>query len=147
MNPEYTAECFVDFSIQFALMLRNRFGNRTPVKVDSVAFRILAALEFSPDRPLTMSALAKEVNIAKQQLTQLANSLEEKELVERSHNHENRRQVYINLTSKGRQLLDETKKQMSQDVLSLLTCYNEAEQEEIAHCLARLTELFSRQSS
>ncbi len=143
MNSEYAAECFVEFSIQFALMIRSQFGKIAPVKTDSTTFRILAALQKSTDQLLTMSELAREVSIAKQQLTQRVNSLEEAGLVQRSHSSENRRQVYISLTPRGRQLLAETKQQMAQDVLSFLSCYSESEQEEIVHCLTRLTELFA----
>ena len=143
MNQEYTAKCFVDFSIQFALFLRNQYEKKTSLKVDSMTFRVLAALQFCPAQPLTMSALAKEVAITKQQLTQVVNSLEDKGLVKRSHSRENRRKIYVSLSPSGCRLLAETKEQMAQDAMAMLACYSESEQEELGNCLRRLTELLS----
>ena len=49
----------------------------------------------------TMSEMALQLGITKQQLTKLINDLEEKNLVRRQHGSRNRRHVYLMITPEG----------------------------------------------
>ena len=87
-------EHFLEFIISFFNLAKGRYQQQNQIKANSVAFHALVVLN-QPGRPApTMSELASELEITKQQLTKLVNDLEEKQLVERQHDHRNRRQYH-----------------------------------------------------
>ena len=93
---------------------------------------------------LTMSELADQLDITKQQLTKLVNDLEEKELVQRTHDSRNRRQVYIHITDQGARMLTDLKQSMLDSTLKALSCYTEEELAKLDHCLTNLSELLEK---
>ena len=75
-------EHFLEFIISFFNLAKGRYQQQNQIKANSVAFHALVVLN-QPGRPApTMSELASELEITKQQLTKLVNDLEEKQLVE-----------------------------------------------------------------
>ena len=114
------------------------------MKVNSLGFFTLVALENWADENYTMSDLADKLQIAKQQLSRLINDLEAKELVERIHDTANRRRVYIRISRHGLEMMDELKQSMLKSTTAALSAYSEDELEELDHCLCRLTKLMEK---
>ncbi len=135
---------FLEFSIRFLSFSKNHFRKENELRADSLAFHALVNLQLLSRQELTMSELAQEMMITKQQLTRLVNDLEKQGLVERVHNPVNRRQVYIHISSKGISLLEEVKKAMAEHAAAAMAVFDDGERAEIDACLTRLTELFSK---
>lgn len=144
MTDQTTARYFVEFAVRFYSFTKAQYRQEEQVKAGSMAFLVLLTLKSLSDRDLTMSDLAQEMMITKQQLTRLVNDLEEKGLVERIHNQNNRRQVYIRISGEGCRLLDQLKGQMLNSTEEALEIFAEEERKEIDACLSRLLTLFSR---
>lgn len=90
-------------------------------------FQALYVLQHEPDTPITMSRLAEELLISKQQLSKLIGTMEGKGLVQREHNTANRRQVYVRIMPPGQQMLQETKTKLGQWLDREITLYTQEE--------------------
>lgn len=145
-TPDFrmVGEHFLEFTNTFFNLAKNKNPQHKQVRANSVAFHALVLLN-RPDRPApTMSELAAEMEITKQQLTKLVNDLEEKNLVQRQHDRQNRRQVYLTITPTGTQIICQLKEAMLECTVSGLSCYTPEELAEMDHCLLRLSSLLSR---
>ena len=137
-------EHFLEFIISFFNLAKGRYQQQNQIKANSVAFHALVVLN-QPGRPApTMSELASELEITKQQLTKLVNDLEEKQLVERQHDHRNRRQVYLTITPTGVRIVQQLKEAMLSCTVAGLAGYSEEELAELDNCLLKLSGLLSR---
>ena len=85
---------------------------------------------------MTMSELAEDLKITKQQLTKLVNDLEEKQLVERLHDKANRRLVNISITAEGKELLERLKNDMLQTTLQSFSDLTDPEIQQLQKTLA-----------
>ena len=135
---------FLQFAIAFLSLTKCQYQQANDVKVNSLGFFTLVALENWADENYTMSDLADKLQIAKQQLSRLINDLEAKELVERIHDTANRRRVYIRISRHGLEMMDELKQSMLKSTTAALSAYSEDELEELDHCLCRLTKLMEK---
>ena len=135
---------FLDFAVHFFTLSKGHFRQQNLVKANSLAFNTLVTLNELADSCLTMSDLASRLEITKQQLTKLVNDLEEKDLVNRIHNPQNRRQVYIRITDHGCTLLKVLREEMLYGTVSALSGYTEEELAEMDYCLRRLDELLGK---
>ena len=105
-NQELSNYCFQLIS-NFTLTLKNSVPSETRLRLNSHSFFVLVTLMQEQGEKLTMTMLAEQLQISKQQLTKLVNDMEKRGIVERIHDTENRRQVYIRITEDGRkELLD-----------------------------------------
>ncbi len=142
---ETTSIHFLEFSVAFLSMVKRHYqqdgGN---IRANSMAFFALIALDSWADDNYTMSDLAEKLQIPKQQLTKLINDLETRGLVERSHDTENRRRVYIRICEEGRHLMDQVKQDMLESTLYGLRSYTSDELLEMDQCICRLTELMQK---
>lgn len=137
-------EHFVEFAIEFFSLAKNKYHQQNRIKANSMAFQVLVSLE-QPDRPSpTMSELASDMDITKQQLTKLVNTLEEKGLVQREHDSKNRRQVYLAITPDGLCIIGQLKAAMLNCTISGFSGYTEEELAELDHCLKRLSILLEK---
>ena len=82
------------------------------MKVNSLPFFALIALDSWADQDYTMSELADKLSITKQQLSHMIKVLEERGLVERIHDTANRRRVYIRICDSGREMMNQMKQEM-----------------------------------
>ena len=137
---------FLEFSVAFISMVKRHYqqDGGGDVRANSLSFLALLALDSWSNDHYTMSDLAEKLQIPKQQLTKLINDLETKGLVERIHDTENRRRVYIRICDTGRILMDEVKQEMLQSTLHGLRAYSKEELLEMDQCICRLTELMEK---
>ena len=144
ITPNQVGCHFLDFAVHFFTLSKGHFRQQNLVKANSLAFNTLVTLNELADACLTMSDLAARLEITKQQLTKLVNDLEEKDLVNRIHNPQNRRQVYIRITDHGCALLKTLREEMLCGTVSALSVYTPEELAEMDYCLCRLDELLGK---
>lgn len=135
---------FLEFAVAFLTLAKCQYQHDNDVKVNSLPFFTLVALDNWADEDYTMSELADKLQITKQQLSKLINVLEEKELVERIHDKENRRRVYIRIRDRGRAMMDDLKREMLASTIYGLSSYSETELSEMDYCIRRLTALMEK---
>ena len=135
---------FLRFTINFFALAKGQYHQQNVVKANTLAFNTLLTLNELNGHDLTMSELAEELDITKQQLTKLVNDLEEKELVRRIHDSKNRRQAYIRITERGAQMLADLKSRMMDSTVNALSSYTEDELAELDECLVKLGKLLEK---
>jgi len=72
--------------------------------------QVLVLQLLEPDRALTIGELAKEVNLNQATVTTLVDRLEERHLVKRHKGKQDRRQVFVKLSTKGKEILEQAPK-------------------------------------
>lgn len=135
---------FLEFTVAFLTLAKCQYQQENVVRVNSMAFYALVALDNWADEDYTMSELADKLQITKQQLTKLINDLEDKQLVERIHDTANRRRVYIRISEFGREMMEDLKRHMLDCTLRGLRSYNSDELADMDYCICRLTELMEK---
>lgn len=144
MHSKTEIQHFLEFSMRFSAFSKYHFHRDQELRADSLAFQALVSLSALSRQELTMSELAKEMMITKQQLTKLINDLERRGLVVRIHNPINRRQVYIRISPDGIFALKTVQAALEEHTAAMLDRFTPQEQREIDLCLVHLTNLFSR---
>ena len=135
---------FMDFTIRFFNMAKCQYQQQNQVKANKAGFQVLFILSMPEYPQPTMSFLAEEMGITKQQLTKLVNDLEAMGLVKRIHDERNRRQVYVTLTDDGRNEFEEIKQAMLECTVAGLKDFSEDELEQLGDCLERLIPLLEK---
>ena len=139
-----TARVFLNFMVQYYALIRRHIVEANQFRFQSHGFSMLYTLRNHKGEPLTMTEFAKELGITKQQLTKLVNDLEEKQYVVRSHNKENRRQVYIEITERGVQHLEKMLGGIVHEILTALSDFPEEDRAKIAECSEIMSSLLRR---
>lgn len=102
-----------DFFLLMPLFRKNIFKAFDKVAKDILSPMQVQVLLFLENKdPLSMSELAAEMNVLKQQLTFLTDKLEKYNFIERVHVKEDRRTVKISITQSGIDFLEDHKKQI-----------------------------------
>ena len=135
---------FMDFAIRFFNMAKCQYQQQNQVKANKAGFQVLFILSMPEYPQPTMSFLAEEMGITKQQLTKLVNDLEAMGLVKRIHDERNRWQVYVTLTDDGRNEFEEIKQAMLECTVAGLKDFSEDELEQLGDCLERLIPLLEK---
>ena len=134
---------FLEFAVAFLSLSKCQYHSSS-LKVSSLPFFTLVALDNWAEKDYTMSELAEKLRITKQQLSKMINMLEEKGLVERIHDRENRRRVYIRICDAGREMMDCLKQEMLESTLFGLRSYSPEELFEMDSCICRLIKLMEK---
>lgn len=134
---------FLEFAVAFLTLSKCQYHSSS-LKVSSLPFFTLVALDNWAEKDYTMSELADKLQITKQQLSKMINMLEEKGLVERIHDRENRRRVYIRICDAGRKMMDCLKQEMLESTLFGLRSYSPEELFEMDSCICRLIKLMEK---
>ena len=90
---------------------------------------------------LTMSALAKRLSMSNQQLTKVVDTLEGFELVDRSVDEENHRQIFVHASQKGKDLIAALGEEIDRK-LSFVLRNKEGEIDNLYNALAYLAGFF-----
>ena len=143
---ENTGAHFVDFTIAFFNLIKCKYRTGDPIRFHSQGFQVLTELNQNETEaaPITMSEMADRLQITKQQLTRLSNDLEEKSLIMRVHDPDNRRQVYIQITKEGQALLLPVKREILADMIKTLAGLKEEELFQMDQALSTLAPLIVR---
>ena len=93
---------------------------------------------------LTQAELAEKLNVKNQHLSRIINDLENKNYVERVHDKQNRRRVYIKITPQGNQFLEEAGENMIQNVLHTINEITENDKIRLSEAITILNDIFSK---
>lgn len=135
---------FLNFMVDYYALIHRHEIETSEYKANSHGFSMLYALRKYHNQPVTMTRFADEMGITKQQLTKLVNDLEDKEYVIRTHNRENRRQVYISITDAGREYLETMIGELVHEVLRAMQNFDGAEKEMMDQSVTTLSALFHK---
>ena len=135
---------FLEFALGFLSLAKCHYQPSQDIKVNSLPFFALIALDSWADQDYTMSELADKLSITKQQLSHMIKILEERGLVERIHDSSNRRRVYIRICDSGRELMNQIKQDMLDSTLIGLRAYTQEELASMDECLCRLMKLMEK---
>lgn len=137
-------EQFLNFTIRFFNLAKASYQQHNQIKANTVAFHAMMRLNQPYLTAPTMSELAKELDIPKQQLTKLVNDLESKGLVERQHDSVNRRQVHLYITPSGSAIMHQLRAAMLDCTVTGLSSFSEEELKDLSCCLERLSRLLEK---
>ena len=140
-NHSVARECIQFLMLFFAISKKPR-APLAEIKLHSRAFDVLFTLQVFPGRELTMSALAEEMGISKQQLTKLINPMEDQ-----GHDRNNRRQVRIAITDRGKQVVDGLLENAAEQLTPEMAVFTEEEKQEFLACAGTFRRLLSKLES
>ena len=121
--------------------LRRPAEEARDLKTNSHACGVLLGLyDGREGEPYTMSRLAREASISKQQLTKLVGPLEQRGLVRRRQDAANRRQVIVSLTDEGAAQMEK----LFDSVADRMDVYTEEEKREFLSCVATFQRLLGK---
>jgi DNA-binding MarR family transcriptional regulator len=143
-DPKTVGTHFLEFSIYFLNLAKCQYRQQNEIKAGTLGFHAMALLGLADCNSPTMSQLAADLGITKQQLTKLVNSLEEKGFVTRHHSRENRRLVYLNITPLGLTVLNQLKEDMLDATVRAFDGYSEEELADMDQCLIKLSALLKK---
>ena len=138
------ARDFLNFMVDYYALTRRHIVETNQYRFHSHGFSMLYALRNYRDQPITMTRFAEEMGITKQQLTKLVNDMEEQNYVRRSHNKDNRRQVYIEITDEGLAHLERMMGEILHEIVHSLSEFSEEERQSIGEHAAALSEIFRK---
>lgn len=110
----------------------DRFG------INDAGFDVMVALRREPDCTLTAGDLARQTLVTTGGLTLRVRRLEEAGLVTRVRDPQDARVVFVKLTTKGQEMVDEVSDAHFNNCLRLLAGVNDEHRELLADLLARL---------
>ena len=138
------ARDFLNFMVNYYAMTKRHVVETNQYRFHSHGFSTLYALRNFQGQPITMSRFAGEMGITKQQLTKLVNDLEQQSFVRRSHNQDNRRQVYIEITDEGCAHLERMLGEILHEIMRSLDGIGPEDRVRLGECARIMTEIFRR---
>jgi len=138
------ARDFLNFMVNYYAMTKRHVVETNQYRFHSHGFSTLYALRGFRDQPVTMSRFAEEMGITKQQLTKLVNDLERQNFVRRSHNKDNRRQVYIEITDEGCAHLERMIGEILHEITRSLEDIDPEDRIRLGDCSRVMVEIFRR---
>ena len=138
------ARDFLNFMVNYYAMIKRHVVETNQYRFHSHGFSMLYALRGFRDQPVTMSRFAGEMGITKQQLTKLVNDLERQNFVRRSHNKDNRRQVYIEITDEGCAHLERMIGEILHEITRSLEDIDQGDRIRLGECSRDMAEIFRR---
>ena len=103
-------------------------------------FEVLEALYHHPEQAMTPAELAEEVMLTRAAMTGCLDGLEQAGYVKRTPNPRDRRSISVELTARGRRLMDDTLEQRYRDMAAILECLKPAERKRMISYYHRLVE-------
>ena len=138
------AKDFLNFMVDYYALIRRHEIETNEYRANSHGFSMLYALRKYQNQPITMTRFADEMGITKQQLTKLVNDLEAQNYVKRSHNAENRRQVYISITDEGVEHLEHMLGEILHEIIQSLENFSSDDKVKIQEYAGALSDMLRR---
>lgn len=137
---------FVPAVIRLANLLNRRMG---PVfekaGITPQQWSVLSILEVS-DGPMTLAAIARELSVSKQNMTGMIDRLQQLGLAERADDPEDLRSARVELTRRGRGVLEKMASSYAEWQGSVASEFSERELKALAKTINRLIERLESQS-
>lgn len=138
------ANDFIRLLLLFSTTLRRPLRPPDGLSAGSRAFEALFILQGHIGENVTMSELARETGMSKQQLAKLIRPLEEAALVRRERDVGNRRRIYAFITPKGERTVDALLKEAVSGIVPEMEAYTPEEKGELTACIAVFRRLLKR---
>lgn len=95
--------------------------------------QLQALILLAKKEPLNMTQLSKEMGVSRQQLTRVVDGLVEKRLAQRVESPVNRRMIFLQMTDKGRCLLEGAIQDCAEQLKKELSLLTEEEKDILIH--------------
>jgi DNA-binding MarR family transcriptional regulator len=117
------------------------YSSKLKDKTGINASQLSCLLVLQKSGPLTPGKLSKKVSLSPSMITTLVDQLEKKELVVRNRKAADRRVVYIELTDKGNEKVNNTPPSFQELLMESLSSINKEEKKSLHRNLSRLLSL------
>lgn len=125
--------------------IRRVFRHLVSLKDAPISMTQLTCLSIiEKQNKLTMSALAKKLSMSNQQLTKVVDTLEGYELVVRTVDETNHRQIFVQTSEKGNQLMHALRAEIDRKLNYVLRNQEEGEIDNLYNCFAYLAKYFAK---
>lgn len=132
------------FGRLFMILTQTVIQSRTLDNLGLTRLQAMALRSVNKQPGITMTQLAKLIGITSPQLTRIISTLEDRDLVQREHNVDNRRIVNVQQTKKGRAVIDESTKLIDQRTKEQLSSLSEQDQLALIHHLQESIRLMDK---
>ena len=95
----------------------------------------------SENSPISASGVSKEIHVSKSTLVGIIDRLEEKGFISRIRDSKDRRQVFLEITGKGRAMIEAAPSPLQDKLTAKLTGLSDKEQNRIAASLEQLVDM------
>lgn len=125
--------------------IRRVFRHLVSLKDAPISMTQLTCLSIiEKQNKLTMSALAKKLSMSNQQLTKVVDTLEGYELVVRTVDETNHRQIFVQTSERGKQLMYALRAEIDRKLNYVLRNQDEGEIDNLYNCFAYLAKYFAK---
>ena len=128
--------------VEIMVLLHNNFGRQTQVPLPLNQFGVLCVL--MDTQGLTITDISRQLNISKQQMTNIIDKLLSAGYVSKEPDPKDRRRLVITISLKGKKLLEEHMEQFRQRFESHAQNLTRDERQELATILRRYYELINK---
>ena len=128
--------------VEIMVLLHNNFGRQTQVPLPLNQFGVLCVL--MDTQGLTITDISRQLNISKQQMTNIIDNLVSAGYVSKEPDPVDRRRLVITISRKGKKLLEEHMEQFRQRFESHAQNLTRDERQELATILRRYYELINK---
>lgn len=122
--------------------IARRFKNAHSDMLSGVQYTLLSVI--ADAQHITVSELAARAMIQKQQATSVLNQLEDKGLIERTRQSDNRRTVWLSATAAGRALLDEIHADFAAQLSAVFDQMDDASLDEYIGAMRTINSILTR---
>ena len=128
--------------VEIMVLLHNNFGRQTQVPLPLNQFGVLCVL--MDTQGLTITDISRQLNISKQQMTNIIDKLVSAGYVSKEPDPVDRRRLVITISRQGKKLLEEHMEQFRQRFESHAQNLTRDERQELATILRRYYELINK---
>ena len=128
--------------VEIMVLLHNNFGRQTQVPLPLNQFGVLCVL--MDTQGLTITDISRQLNISKQQMTNIIDKLVSAGYVSKEPDPVDRRRLVITISRKGKKLLEDHMAQFRQRFESHAQNLTRDERQELATILRRYYELINK---
>ena len=128
--------------VEIMVLLHNNFGRQTQVPLPLNQFGVLCVL--SDTEGLSITAISRQLNISKQQMTNIIDKLVTAGYVDKEPDPKDRRRSVITLDPQGKKILDDHMELFRQRFEKQAQNLQENERQELASLLRRYYELINK---
>ena len=128
--------------VEIMVLLHNNFGRQTQVPLPLNQFGVLCVL--MDTQGLTITDISRQLNISKQQMTNIIDKLLSAGYVSKEPDPKDRRRLVITISLKGKKLLEDHMEQFRQRFENHAQNLTENERFELATILRRYYELINK---
>lgn len=128
--------------VEIMVLLHNNFGRQTQVPLPLNQFGVLCALMDTAG--MTITDISRQLNISKQQMTNIIDKLVSAGFVSKAPDPKDRRRIVITINDKGQKLLEDHMELFRQRFDHHAQNLTENERQELAQILRRYYDLINK---